>query len=449
MIAEQPDICENFTAEIEREMRTDGSSENYSEPLTSYSKPILESDALCGLAGDIVRAIDPFTEGDAVAVLTNSLTAFGNVVGPTPYFLVESTAHHMNLFVAQVGNTSKGRKGTAWSTPKKIFSDVDSEWAANRITGGLSSGEGLVYAVRDAKTEKMPIKEAGRVVDYQKVITDEGVDDKRLLVVEEEFSQALKVMARDGNILSATVRQAWDVGDLHPLTKNNPLRATGAHISIIGHITKSELLRYLTATEQANGFANRFCWFVVARSKFIPNPRAISEKILLPLVEKVRDAVAFARRVGEMRRDKNAEAVWADIYPDLSREQPGLVGAIIARGEAQVMRLACIYALLNQSEVVRSEHLRAALALWDYSEESAFAIFGELTGDPAVDKVKQALETRQALTMTELSNLFARNVTKSELDRIVSVVLKEKFATIETEKDGRGRPGMILRRARK
>ena len=72
-------------------------------------------------------------------------------------------------------------------------------------------------------------------------------------------------MSREGNTLSAIIRQAWDSGNLHPLTKNSPIRATDAHISIIGHITREELLRYLTETEQANGFANRFIWLMVYR----------------------------------------------------------------------------------------------------------------------------------------------------------------------------------------
>ncbi len=48
-------------------------------------------------------------------------------------------------------------------------------------------------------------------------------------------------MAREGNTLSAIIRQAWDTGNLQVKTRNNPNRATGAHISIIGHITKDEL----------------------------------------------------------------------------------------------------------------------------------------------------------------------------------------------------------------
>jgi hypothetical protein len=96
------------------------------------------------------------------------------------------------------------------------------------------------------------------------------VSDKRLLIVETEFASVLKVNARDGNTLSPILRQAWDSGNLRILTKNSPARATNAHISIIGHITKEELLRFITDTELANGLANRFLWVLVRRSKILP-----------------------------------------------------------------------------------------------------------------------------------------------------------------------------------
>src|SRR5215510_12655865 len=433
-----------LNAERARRNEEVNSYNSFNSYAVADKKPVLDPEALHGLAGEIVKAIDPYTESDPVAVLTNPLTAFGSVVGPLPYFRVENTRHHLNLFIVQTGETAKGRKGTGWSTARRMFKEVDNEWSDKRVTGGLSSGEGLIFAVRDERIEKTPVKEHGRVVDYQEVIADHGVEDKRLLLVEEELAQALKVMSREGNILSAIIRQAWDGGNLNPLTKSNPIKATGAHISIIGHITKAELLRHLTATEQSNGFANRFCWFVVARSKCIPNPTGIPEKTLFPLIEKLRDAVTFARKVGEISRDEDAAAIWERVYPDLSEGKPGLVGAVISRAEAQVMRIACIYALLDKSELVRVEHLRAALALWDYSEKSAASVFGELTGDPAVDKAKEALQAKGTLTITELYGLFGRNVPKPEIERVVSVLLNQRVATISTENDGNGRPVTIL-----
>src|SRR5947209_2408381 len=44
-------------------------------------------EAFYGLAGDIVRAIEPHSEADPVGLLLQALVMFGNVVGRCPYFV--------------------------------------------------------------------------------------------------------------------------------------------------------------------------------------------------------------------------------------------------------------------------------------------------------------------------------------------------------------------------
>lgn len=242
----------------------DGAPDATAETLCLTSPwPELDEAALHGLAGDIVRAIDPYTEAAPVVTLLNTLVIVGNIVNAGAHARVQHDPHPGRLFVVQVGLSSKGRKGLGWSTPRYLFSKVDPVWAEKRIKSGLSSGEGLIYNVRDALHKKEPVKEKGRVVDYQEVEVDAGEHDKRLLIIEPEFASVLTVMTREKNTLSAVIRQAWDGGNLSPLTRNNPMVATGAHISIIGHITKHELLVSLDDTSRANGFGNRFLWVLV------------------------------------------------------------------------------------------------------------------------------------------------------------------------------------------
>jgi len=402
---------------------------------------VLAPEGLYGLAGEIVTTVDPYTEADPVAVLSTLLAGIGNIIGRGPHFRVEYTNHYLKHFFALVGDTSKGRKGQSWSTPRYIFKQLDELWVKDKVTSGLSSGEGLIYAVRDPIIQRQAIKEKGRVIDYQDVITDQGVEDKRLFLIEEELSQALKVMSREGNILSAIIRQAWDSGDLHPLTKNNPIKATAAHISIVGHITRDELLRHLDETERANGFANRFIWLLVRRSKAISNPQGAPMVILLPLIEKLRGVVEKAQTVGEMRRDDDAEALWAKVYPSLSEGKPGMVGAIISRGEAQVMRLACLYTLLDLSNVVTSEHLKAAMALWDYAEKSAKLIFGERMGDPMADRILLELRNKGEMTETQIRDLFGRHQSAG-IDRALDLLFRLRMAVPETLQSG-GRPRTV------
>lgn len=147
---------------------------------TPEAWPVLDEAALHGLSGEIVRAIDPYTEADQVAVLLNVLTAFGNCINATAHARVQHDRHPARLFVVQVGDTSKGRKGTGWSTPRYLFSLVDLDWAKSRVKSGLSSGEGLIYNVRDPRTAKVPVKEKARFTgEYDEVCVDEGEEDKR------------------------------------------------------------------------------------------------------------------------------------------------------------------------------------------------------------------------------------------------------------------------------
>lgn len=391
--------------------------------------PQLAPEALSGLAGDIVTTIDPYTESDRAAVLVQFLAAFGNLVGPGPHFRVEFTQHPPRLFAVLVGETSKGRKGQSWSTSKRLLSEVDPPWA-ERITAGLSSGEGLIYAVRDADPSQ----------------SDLGESDKRLFVLEEEFAQPLKMISRDGNILGVTIREAWDTGNLHPLTKNSRIKATGAHIGIVGHITRDELLRLLGATEQANGFANRFIWNAVRRSKIIPNPTGVPHGILQSLRARVADAAAFSKGLGEVRRNIEAEHLWTDIYPDLSEGKPGLLGAVLGRSEAQVMRIALIYALMDQSTHVRAVDLKAALALWDFSEASVRWVFGNKVGDPTSDRILEALRYRRELSETDIHELFKRHTPAVEISRALDMIQGLGLAQSIAEQTA-GRPRIVWRPA--
>jgi hypothetical protein len=136
------------------------------------------------------------------------------------------------------------------------------------------------------------------VSEEEEKTLDEGVTDKRILVVEEELASPLKMMAREGNILSTVIRSAWDTGKLRTLTKTSPARATGAHVALIGHTTSDELRRHLGVTEMANGFANRFLWVAVHRSKFLPEGGRMHRVDVTPIVSQINEAVAFARVQG-------------------------------------------------------------------------------------------------------------------------------------------------------
>jgi hypothetical protein len=328
-----------------------------------------------------------------MALLVQFLVAFGCACGRGAHYQVEADRHYPNEFAVLVGPSSRGRKGSAWGHVRRLLEDVDQTFA-RCLVGGLSSGEGLIAQVRDPTDGE----------DAQ------ASADKRRLVVEPEFAQVLKVLAREGNTLSAIVRQAWDDEPLQTIVRNDPLRATGAHVAILGHITRDELLRYLTATELANGFANRYLLVAVERSKLLPFGSALDPERLGEIRDVVRMALRFASPHRPITFDDGARERWVEVYRELSVDRPGLAGAATARAEAHTVRLALTYALLDLSERICPEHLEAALAVWRYSAASAHWIFGDSLGDPTADELWSAAKERPAgLTRTEISELFSRN----------------------------------------
>jgi hypothetical protein len=390
--------------------------------------PTLGPAAHHGLAGKVVATLGPHTEADPVALLLSFLVAFGNAANPAqglgPRALVGATAHPARLNVLLVGETARARKGTAQGEVNRLMRYAAPEWYATRVMGGLASGEGLIAAVDDG----------------------DPLADKRLLVVESEFARVLAVAAREGNTLSAVLRQAWDTGDLRTMTRKDPLCASGAHISIVGHITAEELLRRLGDTEIANGFANRFLFALVRRSRKLPEGGQLDPAALDDLTGKVKAALGKAQQVGILRRSEEARELWHKTYDGFGDGETGLAGALTARPEAQTLRLSVCYALLDGSPVIGPEHIRAALAVWEYCEASAHYVFGSALGDPVADQLLAAVAAAgpDGLDGEQQRAVFSRHVSASRLGLARAELEHRGFVITESEQTG-GRPRLVTR----
>jgi hypothetical protein len=153
----------------------------------------------------------------------------------------------------------------------------------------------------------------------------------------------------------------------------------------------------------------------------------------------VRNAAEEARKGGEFSFDGDSKPRWEEAYPALTEARPGLLGAIVARSEAHVLRFACIYAALDSSRVITVEHLNAAIAVWEYCEESARHIFGNRLSNPDADTILEALRDRpEGLTRTEIRDLFSRNLAGQRIDRARDVLTKARIIRVEIDRtDGR------------
>jgi hypothetical protein len=392
--------------------------------------PTLPEEALYGLAGEVVNRIAPESEADPVAILGLFLSIVGNRIGRGAHFVVENDRHYLKINIVLVGESSKGRKGSAQTRVNALFELVEPGWKALGWETGLSSGEGLVHAVRDR------VEKEGK--DGEAMVVDSGVIDKRKVVDEPEFGSPLTVLAREGNTLSAVIRNAWDDVVLKTLSKNSKETSTESHISIVSGTSEEELMRHLTSAKLGGGLANRFLFLKVRRSKALA--RGGKTDIFCGQDKLMRDLIAainFGResRAIELSEDpedeyegRSAMDLWEEVYAELSEGARGLFGAVTSRGEAYVRRLATIYAILDRSTSVRMVHLLAALSVWEYNRQSCYLLFGDRTGDVMADTVLEELAAAspEGLTKTEIHELFGRNEKAGRLLAVLRNLEKQK-----------------------
>ncbi len=352
-------------------------------------------------------------------MLVQLLVAYGALIGGGAWFKVEATRHYPNEFAVLVGDSAVSRKGSALGHVKQLLGEVEEDFPS-RVEKGLSSGEGVVWLLRDPEGK------------------DAGAPDRRLLVTEPEFSRVLS--GRELASLSPVLREAWDGEDLKTLTRNSPLRATDAHLALIGHITATELRHCSTTLSIANGLLNRFLFVACRRTQLLPHGGDEYPLANTGLKDRLAQALEHARGAGELRFHAGAKKHWTTSYKEMSeRSMDGVTGALTARAEAHSMRLALIYALLDGARSIQIEHLKAALALWDYAARSAVWALGDATGDPFAEQIHRHMQDNPGgLTLTQLHGLMHNNRTAAEIKEALEALEKAGRAECRKKKNPKG-----------
>ena len=396
-------------------------------PVRAGALPRLNPAAYHGLAGDIVSAVAPCTEADPAALLISLLAAIGAVLGDGPHVMVGGSHHPVRIWPLLIGRTASGRKGESWAQTENIVTSFDSCFVAERTATGLSTGEGIIAALRDPPSAD-----------------DDGgaVRDKRLLIVESEFGRTLGASRREGNTLSQALRSLWESGRAAVMTRADPLTCRGAHLVIVGHITPGELRLKLAESDIAGGLMNRFLPILVQRPQLLPDEaeapdiRSLSADLSLRLSEARKPPFRY-------RRTEAAGKLWSSVYAAMAEdEEDGPLGEILARGPSYTLRLALAYAVIDGSREISTEHLMAALAVWQYAAASARHIFGQMSGRTDIDRLAAFLaDAPNGHTRTEIIALFGRNKTADQIDALVNELEFRGDVTMQTEKTGKpGRP---------
>lgn len=387
----------------------------------------LPLEAMPGLIGEFIKEATKNSEADPAAILITLLSRFAISCGPNPHLMVGDTKHNARINGVVVGESNNARKGTSIGPVKVVFELVPQ--ACKTSPGPLSSGEGIIHAVRD-EAQEWVIDKKTNSGNWQ--VTDPGIEDKRLLVIEEEFSASLQVLKRDGNTLSSIIRTLFDSGDCEPLTKNTKISCRNAHVAIIGHITLFELKKLLSENDKMNGFGNRFLWICAQRTKLVPFPEPLPVHVKQKMAEHIQSAIELAQKGKKYTLTDDAKQLWGNCYPDLSESRDGIAGVITARAAPYVLRLALVYCLFRKGVSISVEDIEAALALWKYADQSANLIFD---GTTVPDRKKQEILKcigGESKTTTEIrKEAFSNHIHSDELQELLEELISTEMIECE------------------
>ncbi len=406
---------------------------------------------LYGLVGDVGRAAALDTEVNPIAAAAAFLGFLGANVGRDVFLKVGDAWHHPRLFVLHVGRSGRGRKGDSIALVHRIRRRLDEVYAGTlgqTHTGGLSTREGLALMVHDGYREGK--KEV------------EPIHDKRLWIVESEFANVLHQGKRDGNTLSAALRDAWDGVSIRPAIKTARVWASRPHIGLHGCVTPGELLSLMESRELTNGFANRFLMVWAEKTGSVPFPQATPNSVVNDLAERAYRVIAFAKGKypdesdsREMRLTDEASRIYADAYRnelDRPQESDTLTG-LLERQAPYVLRLAALFALTDKTLWIDTHHMNAALAWAMYVRESVRYIFAPVAGvaeseqrNETANKIVEFLRSRQTreATRTELVNdCFNKKGSASAIDAALNSLMASTPPQIELIERPRanGKPG--------
>jgi uncharacterized protein DUF3987 len=419
----------------------------------AWPDPIAE-EGYHGALGTIAHEIEPYIETDTSALLINLIAMAGVMMGRQVYHEIGAKTHRAILNTVTVGETSQNKADCVAPT-EAIANEIAARYSLNAEDGavsfgadpakltrmdGLATGEGLLYQVRDRRYEW---RENRRTHVPERMMVDEGVEDKRLLVVEEEFARVFTVMGRDGATLSATIRRLYDSPEqASSKPKSAPITATGAHVALIGLITPDELHRKLSEVELTNGFINRFTWSVIKRINSRPNPPRYSEMVGRH-AEMLWQALKRAEQVHEVVRDAEAQAEWDEIYEPLregeeDKPRDGILRDICARAHVHILRVSMVFAALDGSNVITLEHQHAARAIWNYTERAATYLFTGYGTNPITTVILTHLK-KGRMTQKQINGLFQRNLPATAIKRALDELTEQGQVRSYQQETG-GRP---------
>ena len=415
----------NGAAYVDTEDFNEDDDEDGLHPLR---RPLIHDDAMLGVIGEFARLIADDSEISREAAAVNLLIRIAAFLGRAAYYpgVGSMNMEHLRLSALIVGPSSTGRKGSSIPAPRALMKLVIDQMGAEvppRELLALSTGEGLIEYVRDEQRERQRNKKG----EMEEVVIP-GVEDKRLVVLTEEFVTVLAKSARKDSTLNTILRLALEGRDLQNPTRFSALKATRPHICLIAQGVEEEVMAVLKDEDIYGGTINRMLLVASERSRLVARPKQITEADLQPFVSRITDALQLGWGRKSYRAadedtvkvdfDPAALALWekpdSGTYAELN-DTTGMSVIemrMVARAPIHCALIASIYALLDGSTDIRVEHLLAGRA-WT---KLTFHVAKHL-----VEKQKRA----------ELRTSVSKTNRLREQDRVIRVVEKKVGKKLE------------------
>ncbi|WP_246154366.1 DUF3987 domain-containing protein [Saccharopolyspora hirsuta] len=399
--------------------------------------------------GSLVRRLEPTSEADPANILASLMAATGVYLGDGPHMRAGDDRHPLLIWPMVIGRTGVGRKGAGWSAAKRLLLATDPDFVDRNIHSGLTSGEGLTQVFTDDEAGAVGAddgeEEQGKGKKRASLLPP---GDRRLLAFETEWATVMARMKREGNTLSATLRAAWEGGNLSTLGVNARI-VRDTHVAILAHITPKEFQAKLSASDMAGGTYNRFLPVFVAQTQFLPNSTGADPALLDHLAVDLRARLAAGSRLGQLGLTRDAAALWQRLYVEFGgySAEDGPIEQFLSRAAPNCLRVAGLHAALDGVQLITVEHLTAAAAFVRYAVASARAVFsGNDTTAPRlaawIAEAGPAGRTRKDVT----AEFFQGKTKAADIDRYIQQLI-EKGEITESERaraDGKtGRPTRI------
>jgi hypothetical protein len=380
-------------------------------------------EAYAGLLGECVFELAAGTDASLVGLLGACLTFAGALVPGQAYFHRMQTS---SPFVALVGESSIGRKGTAMMRVADAMGDAVGRDKVNQaILDGLASGEGLVSAMHWKQTTFQNEPAVG-------------------LVFEEEYATLLAARSREGSTLDPKMRAGFDGGVLSNRRSGDSKTVVPPYwlIALIA-ITPGELRDRLEAGAMTSGSANRWLYLPVIRREIVPtnaDPR-FSEEHKHALFDARRVAMGAGRPLSVDPAVVRVLAEYADWLPTVAY---GLALDLTRRLGVIAFRVALTHALVEQDREVTLTHLRRALALTEYARKGIPWVFGNTIGNRDADLLYRHLTASGRLVKRTITREIIRDPVRQQtaIDELTRLGLAH-VEVIHPEGGGRPRTELV------